>query len=355
MSKTLLNPSGIDFVDYRIPIWGDSYNWSWNRKLNEVKYLVIHHTVTPHGATPDDIALLHKVRGWGGVGYHFIITKDGTVYYVGDIGTARANVKDMNEQVIGIALIGDFTKHLPSDKQIISAHKLCQFLIENYPALENITGWDKMLVGHKDLLATACPGSSWGASASDHMKWRIMTGTPYTPQEEEVDWKEKYEELTKTSGSWEETAKSLTTFRQGLAESLGVADDDSKIKIEVKALIKKEDIQEDLKTELNSIFAKAVNVLGIEGFQKAWTESSDEERKMVLEGLDKTSDKITELTKANSTFNTKNEKLKAWKKARLQKERQAFIDRVLVIYGNIKKRVFNLFHVKGGEKNGDSK
>ncbi len=87
---------GDKFVDYRQPIWGDSFTWSWERKLSEIKYLVIHHSVTSHDATPDDIALLHKARGWAGIGYHFVITKDGRVWYVGDLETARANVKNKN-------------------------------------------------------------------------------------------------------------------------------------------------------------------------------------------------------------------------------------------------------------------
>ncbi len=139
-ANTPLNPTGVvKYVDYRDPIWGDSYNWSWNRPLSQVQYLVIHHTVTSHEATPDDIALLHKARGWAGIGYHFVITKDGTVYYVGDIGTARANVADMNEKVIGITMVGDFTKYDPTDAQIKSAHFLCKYFIENTPALTNVT------------------------------------------------------------------------------------------------------------------------------------------------------------------------------------------------------------------------
>lgn len=149
------------FVDYRDEIWGDSYRWSWERSTTEVRYLVIHHTVTTHDASPDDIALLHKARGWGGVGYHLIITKDGKVWYVGDLSTARANVANKNEKVIGIALIGDFTKHLPSDEQIMSAHWLCKWFVEETANWPHITGnWD-CLKGHKDLQATACPGSSW--------------------------------------------------------------------------------------------------------------------------------------------------------------------------------------------------
>ena len=175
------------WVDYRGPIWGDSYNWSWNRKADEVKYVVIHHSVTSHDATPDDIALLHKARGWGGIGYHFVITKNGTVYYVGDVGTARANVLNMNEKVIGICLIGDFTKHLPSDEQIVSAHYLCKFFIDN-AQWPNVKSWED-IVGHKELQATACPGTSW-KGAPDSMYWRIQNKYPYSPQQppEEDDW-----------------------------------------------------------------------------------------------------------------------------------------------------------------------
>ena len=167
---------GDKFVDYRQPIWGDSFTWSWERKLSEIKYLVIHHSVTSHDATPDDIALLHKARGWAGIGYHYVITKDGRVWYVGDLGTARANVKNKNELVVGICLVGDFTKHLPSDEQITSAHHLCQGLIDRIPQLP---GWDAV-VAHKDLQATQCPGSSWNGEPGG-MKDRIEKNIPYTP------------------------------------------------------------------------------------------------------------------------------------------------------------------------------
>jgi hypothetical protein len=170
------------FVDYRKDIWGDSFNWNWERKSTDVKYIVIHHSVTIHEATPDDIALLHKARGWGGVGYHFIITKDGKVWYVGDVSTARANVANMNEKVIGICMVGDFTKHLPSDEQISSAHLLCKFFI-NQPAWPNIKCWDD-IVGHKELDATACPGTSWDKKQEGDMWWRIKTGTIYTEQDQ---------------------------------------------------------------------------------------------------------------------------------------------------------------------------
>ena len=166
MAKIDLNIPSLSnrFVDIRDTIPGDSYNWSWIRSLTQVEYLAIHHTAAPDTQTPEDIANFHiQSNGWGGIGYHFLIAKDGTVYYVGDISCARANVANLNEQVIGICLMGNFTQgRIPSDAQLDSAHKLCEFFITNYPDLPNVTGWDKVK-GHKELpgQSTACPGDNW--------------------------------------------------------------------------------------------------------------------------------------------------------------------------------------------------
>jgi N-acetylmuramoyl-L-alanine amidase len=190
------------FNDYRQGVWGDSFTWAGSRSWDKVKYLVIHHSVTnPSGNNKNDvdyIAQLHKNRGWGGVGYHFIITPDGMVYYVGDISTSRANVADKNDFVIGICMVGDFTKGLPTDGQVLSAHDLCKFLINDVPALTNIKDWCNV-VGHKDLQATQCPGTSWKGTG-DSMYERIKNRIPYTPvskPEPVIDWEKRFNDLKK--------------------------------------------------------------------------------------------------------------------------------------------------------------
>jgi len=199
MANTPLSPQKLiemgKWHDYRQGIWGDSFNWSWVRPWSQLQGLLIHHSVTKHEATPDDIALLHKARGWAGIGYHFVITKDGMVHYVGDISTARAHVLNKNEKFLGIVMVGDFTKHLPSDEQIISAHELCKFFFFQTPSLPTLTGWSQ-LGGHKDQQATACPGSSWGGG---DMRDRIINRIPYTPAPQPptpeppaTDWEAKY-------------------------------------------------------------------------------------------------------------------------------------------------------------------
>lgn len=153
---------GEKFIDYRQQIPGDSFTWNWVRPMSQVRYLVIHHSAGPVTQTPDDIAAFHvRTNKWGGVGYHFIITKSGVVSYVGDLTTARANVLNYNHLVIGICLIGNFIGgKIPPDDQLSSTHLLCSRLLFQTPELPNINGWEDV-IGHKQLRATACPGDTW--------------------------------------------------------------------------------------------------------------------------------------------------------------------------------------------------
>ena len=164
---------GSQFVDYRDPIVGDSYNWSWVRPLSQPQYLVIHHSAGPDSQTPQEIAAYHvNSNGWGGIGYHFVISKTGTVYYVGDLTTARASVLNLNHLVIGICLIGSFINgKTPPKVQLQSAHELCAQLLFRTPELSGVDSWEDV-VGHRDLQATACPGDSWSS-------WRqqVVTAT----------------------------------------------------------------------------------------------------------------------------------------------------------------------------------
>ena len=194
------------FVDYRREVWGDSFNWYRIRSWETIRYIVIHHSVTNPTNNPksdvDYIAEIHRKKNWGGIGYHYVITADGTAWYVGDISMQRANVADKNHLVIGICLVGDFRNYNPTDEQILSAHDLCKFLISDVSALVNVKkeGW-KAVVGHKGLQPTECPGPAW-KGPSDSMYERIKNRIPYTPQPEPqpvIDWGKRYKELEEKS------------------------------------------------------------------------------------------------------------------------------------------------------------
>ena len=84
---------------------------------------VIHHTVS-HDVSAKTIDQWHKERGWDGIGYHFVIRKDGTVEEGRSLSKQGAHAKGRNK-FVGIVLTGydEFT-----NLQIKSLKKLLRQL-----------------------------------------------------------------------------------------------------------------------------------------------------------------------------------------------------------------------------------
>lgn len=171
---------GDKFQDYRDGIPGDSYNWGPVIKATDIKYLTFHHTVTKQTAKTDGnwkaecdkIALQHiNGNGWGGVGYRFIICSDGTVAYVGDLSHGGSAVANNNHIMFSAAMVGDFTKELPTAAQVHSAHILAKFFLTQMPQYPNLNDMEDVK-GHKEFNATACPGSNW-KTEGDNLYTRI--------------------------------------------------------------------------------------------------------------------------------------------------------------------------------------
>lgn len=148
---------GADLVDDRARILQVAVRPFNHADSAAMKYLAVHHTVTPEDMGVQAIDSFHRdSRGFWSVGYHFII-RQGKVHWVGDVNTARAHVKDRNHEALGIAFMG---RHdgvsVPSDLQLSAARRLVA-------ALDTYYGHKKQLVGHQDMMPagyTACPGSN---------------------------------------------------------------------------------------------------------------------------------------------------------------------------------------------------
>ena len=191
MSVDITIPSlGVYFQDYRMGIAGDSFNWQFKLKATDIDYFVIHHSVTPQTAKLDGnwkreadyIANLHiEKRGWGGIGYRFVICSDGTVAYVGDCGASGSSVLNNNDHILSACFVGNFTAELPTAMQVWSAHRLANWFLNEQSSWANLKGWDKM-IGHKETHnhpdfkqpanPTACPSSAWKV-AGDNLYTRI--------------------------------------------------------------------------------------------------------------------------------------------------------------------------------------
>jgi len=140
---------------------------SWEpRNPKPWRYIVIHHSATASG----NAATFHKAHlanGWDGLGYHFVIgngtsSGDGVVevgYRWRDQKTGAHTGKTpnnaYNEYGIGICLVGNFNKNMPSQAQLASLNRLVCYLQDQY----NIP--PSRVVGHREApnAATECPGN----------------------------------------------------------------------------------------------------------------------------------------------------------------------------------------------------
>ena len=119
--------------------------------------IVIHHTGNP---TDDDLSAkqihqMHLGMGWSGIGYHFVIRKSGQIELGRPLDMMGSHAYGENWHTIGIHLSGNFEEAEPTEYQIESLAYLIGYLCEEYDLDPQ-----EDVVGHRDLMATACPGEN---------------------------------------------------------------------------------------------------------------------------------------------------------------------------------------------------
>ena len=125
--------------------------------------IVIHHTGNPadDDLSAEDIHKSHLRRGWSGIGYHFIIRKDGTIEAGRPFRTIGAHAYGFNSHSIGIMLSGNFEISTPTSEQL---HSL-QLLIKHLQMIYGNADFTKLYINggsiamHRDLMPTLCPGT----------------------------------------------------------------------------------------------------------------------------------------------------------------------------------------------------
>lgn len=129
------------------------YKWSEPiDEINKPKYIVYHHTAIKN-ITAEEIDQLHKNKGWNGIGYHYYIRKNGTVYSGRKENYEGAHVKGWNKETIGICLEGNFEEEYLSNEQAEALVKLSIYLCCKYDITD--------IIPHKKLGATLCPGKNF--------------------------------------------------------------------------------------------------------------------------------------------------------------------------------------------------
>jgi N-acetylmuramoyl-L-alanine amidase len=94
--------------------------------------VIFHHSLSASGSV-EEITKWHQARGFDTIGYHYVIQPNGFVEVGRDVEEVGAHASGENSDSIGICLIGDFTKTVPTDEQLNSALHLFGILSLEYP------------------------------------------------------------------------------------------------------------------------------------------------------------------------------------------------------------------------------
>lgn len=133
---------------------------------NKPDTLIYHHAEATK-CTVQDIHQWHLNNGWSGIGYHYFVRKDGSIYKGRPDNAIGAHCKTRNQNSLGICAEGNYEIETMPDIQKKALIDLGIYLKNIYP----ITS----VYGHGELMATACPGINYPLS---DIKTSVMNNVP---------------------------------------------------------------------------------------------------------------------------------------------------------------------------------
>ncbi len=163
-SNSLAKPPMRDVVDQLQKHPTKSYP---TRQLRAITHICIHHSAVSGTVPVDHVAQYHvEDQGWPGIGYHYYVKPDGTIYQTQRLETVSWHVSHNNDYSLGICVSGDFTYAPPPQVQIDAVAYLTAWLMQELKIPET------NILGHKEFPRndTSCPGETW----LKRMIWKNM-------------------------------------------------------------------------------------------------------------------------------------------------------------------------------------
>ena len=140
---------------------------------SKTDYIVLHHAEAVK-CTAQDVHSWHRANGWTGIGYHFFVRKDGTIYCGRPINVVGAHVQGMNSCSVGICAEGDYhtkKRHATSTKEIY--YRVMSISKKNYYP-------NAKIVGHREIGDSNCPGRYYPLDEIKNMKYtEVLTMEQY--------------------------------------------------------------------------------------------------------------------------------------------------------------------------------
>ena len=116
------------------------------------RYIVLHHAAAKT-CSVRDVHEWHLAKGWNGIGYHFFVAKDGTIWTGRPLNAVGAHAYGVNSVSVGVCFEGNFESETMTETQRNAGLWLVNWLLEKYPAAD--------VKKHSDFNATACPGHNF--------------------------------------------------------------------------------------------------------------------------------------------------------------------------------------------------
>lgn len=146
--------------------------YKWAKPLvdrEQTDAIVLHHS-DGYG-TPEEIHQMHIDNGWAGIGYHFYIRLDGTIYSGRPLDKRGAHTLNYNWCTVGVCCEGRYNEPgavMPLS-QLNSLKHILKYLKTVYP--------DAEIKCHRDYNATACPGAFFPFGEALRYKSNYTEGT----------------------------------------------------------------------------------------------------------------------------------------------------------------------------------
>lgn len=113
--------------------------------------IILHHAAG--NGSVESVHNYHKSLGWSGIGYHYYVRKDGSIYRGRPEEMVGGHTSGYNYCSIGVCAEGNFETESMSDAQREAIRALVLDIRTRYP--------DTQTIRHKDVAATACPGKNY--------------------------------------------------------------------------------------------------------------------------------------------------------------------------------------------------
>ncbi len=151
----------------------DGKKYIWPLQYPEsVEKIIVHHTATTSNLDNPtqairDIYHYHAVtRGWGDIGYNYIVDQNGRIYegrYGGE-GVIGAHAGPGNHGSIGIAVLGNYEENAVSEKTLVGMSRFISKKAKMHDidpqSSSDFRGEVRPNVfGHRDIMGTTCPGA----------------------------------------------------------------------------------------------------------------------------------------------------------------------------------------------------